>query len=530
MNGYFRIIPHNDATEIALYAPTEGGAPLTLNKVTEYLVSKAISHDVGELSRAVEQAGKKDTKIRLNSIKMAPLNASLAVSISKDKMEASISLYAPSEGGKDYTYDELVSELSFKGIRFGVLTETLKQLATSPRYCEEIVVAYGEKPEAGTDGYVEYLFNTDKNIRPAMKEDGSVDFFNLNVLNTCAKNQVIAKLHGPVRGANGHFIDGTEMPSREPKEVAFRYGNNVLVSEDGTQLISACDGSVELLGEQVFVNNSISFKNIGTATGNIEYEGNVTVEGNVDTNFSVKGKGDIVINGVVEGAVIEAGGNIIIAKGVNGMGKAVLKAGGNIIVKYMENVSAVAGGYIHAEAIMHSTISAGGDIFVDGRRGVLSGGKASAGGNIEVRNLGAEMANDTIVEVGLSPEIKREINELRKQAAEKQKTLASIMPVLQTLAVKIKSGTPLSNEQKSYVAKLMTTQKVTTEELTQINERLEKLEGTANVDTESEVRVKGTVYPGTRVCISDVSMAVKTPTKYCKFVKLRGDVKITSFD
>ena len=40
----------------------------------------------------------------------------------------------------------------------------------------------------------------------------------------------------------------------------------------------------------------------------------------------MQAKGNIVIDGMVEGAVIEAGGDIIIRKGVLGDGRAVIKS------------------------------------------------------------------------------------------------------------------------------------------------------------------------------------------------------------
>jgi len=530
MNGYFRIIPGEGNTELEVIAPTEGGRPVTINEIVEFLNSKAIAYDNVSVNTVVEQGRSADAKIMINRVGILPLNESINVSISKDKMEAYIVMYAPSPGGARLSAKDIASTLTAFKITYGVIDDVILSLAENPRYCEVITVAKGDNPTPSIDGEIEYLFNTDKKLKPTQMEDGSVDFFHLNVLQLCKPGQVIARLHPAKTGEPGHLVDGTIVKPRDPKTVSFKYGNNIDVSADGTELISRVDGDVSLTGDQVFVNNNLTFEEIGTATGNIEFEGSVTVSGNVETNFSVKAGGDVVVNGVVEGAEIEAGGNIIIAKGVNGMGKAVLKAGGNIIAKYMENVSATAGGYISSEAIMHSTISAGGDIIVDGKKGMLSGGKATAGGCIEVKTLGAQMANDTIVEVGLSPAIKREIQTLRNSVAEKQKVISQIQPVLSNLAIKVKSGAVLSQEQKLYVSKLMATQNATMAELEPLNARLNELERTFDADTESVVRVKGVAYPGTRVCISDVSMAVKTPAKYCKFIKLRGDVKITSFD
>ena len=530
MNGYFRIASTATSTNLELYAPTNGGVPVKTGEVVNYLTARSIQYDAGSLGKAIDTAATKDTTVTLNMLPSKPISEQSEITVSQDKMEAVVRLYAASEGGVNLDESDIKSALAARNVKFGIKDDVIADIIANPRYCEDIVIAEGKAPEDSEDGYVEYLFNTDRKQRPTLLDDGSVDFFHLNVLQACATGQEIAKLHPAHRGADGTAIDGSIVKSREPKTASFKYSTNIHVSDDGMSLISDVDGNVTLVGEQVFVNNSLTFEEVSTSTGNIDFEGSIVISGNIDTNFEVRVKGDVTVNGVIEGAYVEAGGNIIVARGVNGMGKAVLKAGGNIIAKYLENVTATAGGYISAEAVMHSTISAGGDILIDGRKGVLSGGRATAGGMVEVKNLGSEMANDTIVEVGLSPQIKKEIMDLRNQAAEKQKTLDQIMPVLNNMAMKIKSGAVLNDEQKKYVSQLMGVQKTTDEELAGIMVRLADLENNFNVDTPAEVKVKGTVYPGTRVYISDVSMSVKTPAKYCKFVKLRGDVKLTSYE
>ena len=530
MNGYFRVTPTGATTDLELFAPTDGGTALAIYTVSDFLTSRGIEFNLSTLNTAVEQAATKDTRVTLNRVPAIPLGESADLKVSQDKMEVYMFLYAPTEGAARMGADDIRKFLESRNVKFGYEVETILDIVENPRYCEDILIAKGVAPSDTTDGSIEYLFNTDNSKRPTLLEDGSVDFFHLNNINSCAEGQVLARMKPASKGEPGQSVEGTLIPARDPKVVQFKYGNNIRVSDDGTELIATSNGNVSLVGDQVFVSNSITFEEIGTATGNIDYEGDVVISGNVETNFEVRAKGNVTVNGVVEGAYIEAGGNIIIAKGVNGMGRAKLSAGGNIIAKYMENVEANAGGFISSEAIMHSNISAGGDILVDGRKGVISGGKATSGGCIEVKTLGAEMANDTIVEVGLSPMIKRDIQNLRQEVAEKQKTLASIQPVLSNLAIKVKSGAQLSQEQKLYISKLMQTQNALNTEIESLTARLASLEAVHNIDTAAEVKVKGTVYPGTRVCISDVSMAVKSPAKYCKFVRLRGDVKITSYE
>ena len=44
----------------------------------------------------------------------------------------------------------------------------------------------------------------------------------------------------------------------------------------------------------------------------------------------------------------------------------------------------------------------------------------------------------------------------------------------------------------------------------------------------AQVIVRGEVFPGTTIVIGDVSMAVPSDMKYCKFVKQQGDVKMVA--
>jgi len=56
---------------------------------------------------------------------------------------------------------------------------------------------------------------------------------------------------------------------------------------------------------------------------------------------------------------------------------------------------------------------------------------------------------------------------------------------------------------------------------------LARLEGNDS-ETKGQVIVTGDVYPGTKICIGDVSTTVKTSVKYCRFIKEAGDVKMSA--
>lgn len=96
--------------------------------------------------------------------------------------------------------------------------------------------------------------------------------------------------------------------------------------------------------------------------------GNVIIRGNVLSGFIVEAGGSVEVMGVVEAAVIKADGDIILRRGMQGLGKGLLKSGGDIIAKYIENSIIEAKGDIKAEAIMHSNVKCGNKLELSGKR------------------------------------------------------------------------------------------------------------------------------------------------------------------
>jgi len=64
-------------------------------------------------------------------------------------------------------------------------------------------------------------------------------------------------------------------------------------------------------------------------------------------------------------------------------------------------------------------------------------------------------------------------------------------------------------------------------EMEEASMRLEELQEVLSEGEDARVVVNGTVYPGTRILISDASLVVQKEYTYCKFVKSEGDVKMT---
>ncbi|MDE7021725.1 MAG: FapA family protein, partial [Lachnospiraceae bacterium] len=477
MNGYFRLIHEDGKTGIQLVPPTEGGEPISINDVTEYLSSKNIVYDKENLYKAVIASAEKKMVVLLEKRTTLPERECYKFTITPDNMRAYVRFYAPSIGGELMNADELINDLEIRGIKHGILTDVIRKIFAKRRdYGKDFLVAQGTEPVHGTDAYIKYYFNTDKKAKPSLKEDGSVDFFQLNVVQHCEKGDVLARLIPENPGEYGMSLLGQRLKPRDVRKASLKYGNNIEISEDNTTLISTVSGHVELIEDSVFVSDVLIVENVDNATGNIDYEGSVQVNGNVCTNFQVKAKGDIEVKGVVEGAVLEAGENIIIARGVNGMGKGSLKAGGNIISKFLQSVTAQADGYIASESVLHSRLMSKTEILIDGKKGFISGGSASAVKSVNVKTLGSPMGGDTIVEVGVDPSLTVRIQELQEQIEKEHNEIQSIQQILISTKKKIAQGVKMSPEQLKYVQTLVEANQEKTKIVTENVEELERIQ------------------------------------------------------
>lgn len=527
MNGYFRLVHDGSKTSIRLFPPTGDGEALKMSDLMEYLMQKDILYDKVALSQAVLKAETEQVDQILENRVRRKERECYKFTITPDNMKAYARFYASSEGGEEMTAEELKKDLEVKGIKYGILDDVIASYFANREYCKDILIAEGTPPVQGTDARIEYYFNTDKKAKPTLKEDGSVDFFQLNVLQHCNKGDLLARLIPEKRGELGMNLMGEYLKPKDVQRAVLKFGKNIELSEDHTTLTACVNGHVELVEGRVFVSDVLEVENVDNSTGNIDYDGSVQVNGNVFTNFQVKAKGNIEVKGVVEGAYLEAGGNIIITRGMNGMGRGTLKAGGNIISKFLENTQADAEGYVASESILHSTVRSGAEVTVSGKRGFITGGRVSAVNSIEVKTLGSSMGADTTVEVGIDPHLNQKQIELQQQIDEDKKTIESISQILSNMKEKVALGIKLSPEQLKYIQSLAAKNQEKTEAINKNTEALVQLQEHMGCKEGAFIVVTGTVYPGVKISIGNASQTVQGSAQYCRFIKSQGDVKLT---
>lgn len=528
-DGFCELQFREDGVFLCVYPPEGNGKRLELNAVLDRLVRKKIrDFDRSKVEFAVRRADKTPVKIA-EPQEEVKIDATVSVMVSPDKMKAYVT-FTPPDNGKMLTLEEVLDELSRNGVIYGINRTNLETLVKYPVYNQMICVAEGKPPVNGQNGKVEFHFDINREHKPTILEDGRVDFRELNLIQSIEMGGVLCSLVPPAQGTPGKTVAGTDIPAVDGKPAVLPRGRNVAVSEDGTQLIANISGQISYIDGKVSVFATHEVKaDVDNSTGNINFIGNVVVMGNVLSGFTVEAGGNVEVMGVVEGAVIKAGGDIILRRGMQGMGKGILKSGGDIIARYIENSNIEARNDIKAEAIMHSNVKCGNKLELSGRKGLLVGGSCKVGKEISAKVIGSHLATVTDIEVGVDPTIRERYKAAKEESIQLEADLRKAEQAIAILKKLEMSGT-ITPEKKELLSKSMRTRIYYSSRLVELREEFDQLEAKLQQDAYGKIRCYNIIYPGTKVAIGSCMMYVKENLHYCTLYRDGADIRVGPID
>jgi len=528
-DGFFQLLFQNDGVFISVYPPVGNGKRVDINTVLERINRKKIKNynrDIIEL--AVRKADKSAVKIA-EPQEEVKVDATATTMISPDKMKGYITLIPP-DNGRMLTMDEIVDILNKNGIIYGINKATLESLVKYPIYNEMICIAEGTPPVNGQNGKVQYHFDITRESKPTILEDGKVDFRELNLIQSVQQGQILCSLVPPVRGIPGRTVMGTDIPPVEGKPVPLPKGRNVSISEDGQSLIANISGQISYIDGKVNVFATYEVQaDVDNSTGNINFIGNVSIRGNVLSGFVVEAGGTVEVMGVVEGAIIKAGGDIILRRGMQGMGKGVLISGGDIISRFIENSTVEAKNNIKAEAIMHSNVKCGNKLELSGRKGLLVGGSCKVGKEIVAKVIGSHLATITEIEVGIDPAIRERYKAAKEELVSAENDLRKAEQAI-TILKKLEIAGALTPEKQEMLAKSVRTKIFLSNRCMELKEEMNQLEVMLQQDAYGKVRCYNYIYPGTKVAIGSCMMYVKENLQYCTLYRDGADIRVGPID
>jgi len=366
------------------------------------------------------------------------LDATLQVSLSANGLEARVDI-GGAQGGTAVTHEAINAALAAEGVTSGLLDAAIAAVVAAGSASGE-VVARGTPAEDGADGRLEVLIPQARDRQPHEDLNGHIDYHDLGDIQVVHPGDALMRRHPPTPGVDGRTLLGQTIPAKPGKVVKFASklpGTDFAVG-DGDLLLAAITGQPVVVKNGMAVEPIYKIKQVGSASGNINFDGNVVISGDVDAGMTVCATGDIEVGGVVDLATLEAGGNIVVKGGVigslghPGSGEHHIRCGGSFNATYAQQTVIEAGDSIFIDDMaLQCELSALNHITVGHkRRGHIIGGSAKAMLSITAKVIGSPNQGHTRLEIGANPQMRAQQQALLHKRDERNTQLGELGKLL----------------------------------------------------------------------------------------------------
>ena len=387
----------------------------------------------------------------------------------------------------------------------------------------EVLIEYrGKTPVAGTDARLEWVEGfdpaaprdqtADDDPAAAPAEDGdddSVDYYNQVSYIAVERGDHLATLFPATPGEAGHDVTGKPLEPSAGKELAIKADESVVVGADG-RFIAQDAGVLRFRSNTMQVNRCLVVDEyVDFSTGNIDFDGDVKVNRGVRDKFVVRATGNIEIGGLIEAAVIEAGGDFDAKTGMAAKETGRVRIGGNLTAKYLECVQGTVRNNVEIHSgMLHCEIDVCGDL--DIQHGAVQGGILRITGTARVGDLGAPSGDKTMVVLGFAPSIQAHLAVADQYIEESERECERISTQLETLKA---AGGGHTQSQREELTALMCDLPMRKSKSARVEQKrqliLEHLDQIRKVD----LTVEKDLHPGTTVVVDDTAYTFDDPVK-----------------
>lgn len=474
----------------------------------------------GALSKALQAADN-------NPVMFGSWRDKIELELSKDEMAAYVRLNMTSDEintERDRLGSEIVALLNANEIRNGIRREVFT-MNIGPGL--RTLVAEGIPAVHGVDAKVRYYQLEDK--KPVIKTDGSVNHYELNLIDQVLKGDWLGEKIPATQGKAGTTVNGKPLTPKDGRDKNLKYDSRTVEEVDeGHRIIltARTNGAVCFRDGKVTVDNHLIIGgNVDYSTGNINFDGFLTIEGTIEDGFVVIAERDITINGEMGigavGRIESRNGSILVKGGVNGKGTAEIVAAKNIYVKFSNEAKLTAGESIDVGLYALDSILKSKKIYANTKVGKLIGGEIHAEHQVISGSIGNRFEKRTVVNVkGFERlNIKEQLDGVLVRYKELIIEAEAIKGQLEILEDNL---TRLDDKAIAAYKVLCHQYEGTLEEAVALNVRIGELQEVLKTKGEGEVRVLQSLYPKTILEIKNMQKTVKEATAGSFYAKDRN--------
>jgi hypothetical protein len=449
-----------------------------------------------------------------------PVDESMTIETSKERMNAGIKFFKAENGGKLLTKEEIMSALKEAGISYGIHENKIAvcvQLGSGKNYKEPYLVAEGTPPIHGVDGSIvyEYDITGDKN-QPKILGDGTVDYKQVAFFDAVKSGTVLARRINATEGEPGTDIFGKPIQQRPGKPAPkLTKSKNTFVTDDEMELVASTGGQLVISGKTMSISPVLDVGgDVDFSTGNIDFDGCVNVAGVVLSGFSVKASGNIEVRGVVEAATLIAGGAINLYGGIMGRSKGRIESGCNVFTKFAQNATIIAKGNLKSNALLHSDITVDGAIALEGDNCYIVGGTITAGSEVRAKIIGSNMGTTTKIQVGQNSEMAALFEVMKANYEDVKQQFVKLNTSYETI-VKTGKIEEMDDKSKAMLVQLLQNRNAVRdkarkleEEIAEISTAMRKASGRVVAETMLYSGVSVTIGKSHKYIVDNITMSV----------------------
>ncbi len=330
-------------------------------------------------------------------VKKSTINVTPLISVSKDKMEAELTVI--SVGGEllPKSLDEIASNLTEIGIVEGISLANAKRAyrdGIGENQMVKMVVAKGTPPIVGHKEKI--LSRIDFSMKAGKESnDGNIDFRERGFVNNVHPKDVVAVQIDAKAPVDGKDVFGQTVEAGWEEEEGITIGQNIKKSGENLY-IATIKGVVCLIGNNLEVMEILEIKSdIDYSVGNLKIDGAVIIHGSVLPGFSINARGEVIIKEGVENAKVHSLKNITVAQGIVG-DKASVVSEADITVGFINTGTVQAkGNIVIGDTIYNGHIRCDGKLEATMKHGMITGGEVYASEGIKCKAIGNEAGTPT---------------------------------------------------------------------------------------------------------------------------------------
>lgn len=448
--------------------------------------------------------------------------------VNEEEMQAQLTL-SPEDAEFEYDFDSVIDFLKQHNVRMGVDQDKIRKMVEEKQHFVPVVIAVGKPCTDGDNGFFSFHFDENPSIKPEIKEDGSVDYLNVKLFEEANPGDLLAEYTPATMGEFGFTVTGRFLTPKKGRELSKLKGRGFEVSEDGRMYYANKQGRIEYKYGELNILDVYDFQgDLDMSQSHIRFSGDVRVHGDVATGMIIDAQGNVEIDGHVGGAIIKAGKNIVLKKGVQGGKKALLEAKGNIYGQFFEECNILSNGDIEGNYLLNCDTYAIGSILIKGKKGIILGGNTHGVLGIEVSDVGNENEIMTNLGIGVSDQILHQYSETAQSIKKMEEEMVLLDSGLAKLSA-LKEMTENPEHEEAY-KKLFQAKIVKNAEKAKALDRRKSLFTLMNEAGNATLGVHGHAYPGVNIVSGEAKKIIKTKYTNTLFKNVDNSIEILPFD